>query len=523
MFLILTLSSIVALIAGYPGPLKQRDDTDINKGWATFLEDEISTFFDIPLIWSLNSTVPEWIKGSYIKNGPARKKFGDDRHYSSWMDSWGKLHKFTFDGANVSFSGRMIETGNYNKSVEKGKMVPTVTLAPVLPNDWTMMEQPVAVSNLYDNTNVMLWKLGATNSRNGTYIATTDFPVVHEIDPDTLAVKQKLGMNMMTDGISMQTCSHFKREAGKDTSINFHMMYNPITLMPDFVLFRFGNNWEEREIVGKFPMDHLSLVHMFSNTVNYAVIAIYPVSMDFWALPTNNMHPFDTITKIDAPTKFYLINLNDGSVIDGFESWDSDLVFSTHHMNAWEEGNEVVFDLSCNPWDIMASFMDIETMINHPMTDDEKSFFVMKRVRLNLASKEVTVEDWPNQQEIPLLNTVDFPMINENYVGYKNRYAYGWASIDYWRQTLVKKDLENSINDKTWSRPSHYPGEVFFIPRPGGVDEDDGVIVTVVFDGEKEQTYLLLLDGTSFTEINYSYLPYNVPFSFHGNWFPGLY
>ena len=52
------------------------------------------------------------------------------------MDSWGKLHKFTFDGANVSFSGRMIETGNYNKSVEKGKMVPTVTLAPVLPNDW---------------------------------------------------------------------------------------------------------------------------------------------------------------------------------------------------------------------------------------------------------------------------------------------------------------------------------------------------------------------------------------------------
>jgi len=136
MFLIFTLSSIVALTAGYPGPLKQRDDTDINKGWATFLEDEISTFFDIPLIWSLNSTVPEWIKGSYIKNGPARKKFGDDRHYSSWMDSWGKLHKFTFDGANVSFSGRMIETGNYNKSVEKGKMVPTVTLAPVLPNDW---------------------------------------------------------------------------------------------------------------------------------------------------------------------------------------------------------------------------------------------------------------------------------------------------------------------------------------------------------------------------------------------------
>merc|ERR1711915_251191 len=32
----------------------------------------------------------------------------------------------------------------------------------------------------------------------------------------------------------------------------------------------------------------------------------------------------------------------------------------------------------------------------------------------------------------------------------------GWVSIDYWKQTLVKKDLEDSLNDKTWSKPSHY-------------------------------------------------------------------
>ena len=26
-----------------------------------------------------------------------------------------------------------------------------------------------------------------------------------------------------------------------------------------------------------------------------------------------------------------------------------------------------------------------------------------------------------------------------------------------------------------------------FLPRPGGSDEDDGVLVTIVFDGPKEQ------------------------------------
>merc|ERR1712203_35299 len=97
------------------------------------------------------------------------------------------------------------------------------------------------------------------------------------------------------------------------------------------------------------------------------------------------------------------------------------------------------------------------------------------------------VEDWPNSQGIPMLNTLDFPM-----------------------------------NHGMWSQNSHYPGEVFFIPRPGAEAEDDGVLVTVVFDGEQKRSYLLLIDGQTFTEVNRSYLPFKVPFSFHGNWFPEL-
>ena len=102
------------------------------------------------------------------------------------------------------------------------------------------------------------------------------------------------------------------------------------------------------------------------------------------------------------------------------------------------------------------------------------------------------------------------------------RYAYGWVGIDYWRMTLVKKDLERPENSKTWSEPNHYPGELQFIPDPEGEEEDDGLLVTVVFDGAREQSYVLLLDGKTFTEVNRAYLPHIIPFSFHGNWFPEL-
>ena len=53
------------------------------------------------------------------------------------------------------------------------------------------------------------------------------------------------------------------------------------------------------------------------------------------------------------------MDLSDGSVIDGFESSDPSLVFATHHMNAWEEGEEVVFDLATNPWDMLATYLEV--------------------------------------------------------------------------------------------------------------------------------------------------------------------
>ena len=158
-------------------------------------------------------------------------------------------------------------------------------------------------------------------------------------------------------------------------------------------------------------------------------------------------------------------------------------------MNAWEEGGEVVFDLATNPWDAMMNYMDLETMMNHPESDAETSDQVMKRVRLVKETREVVVEEWPNLSEVPMMNTMDFPVINENYSGYKNRYTYGWVGIDYWKQTLVKKDLEDTTSYKLWFTESHYPGELFFIPNPEGTAEDDGVLVTIVFDGEREQSY----------------------------------
>ena len=69
------------------------------------------------------------------------------------------------------------------------------------------------------------------------YLAVTDFPYVHEVDPDTFAVKAKYGLSMM-EGISMSSSAHWRREVDKDSSLQFHMIYNPITMKADFALYK---------------------------------------------------------------------------------------------------------------------------------------------------------------------------------------------------------------------------------------------------------------------------------------------
>jgi len=498
-------------------------ENEFNKGWQTYFGNEPSEFHDLPLSWSTNNTVPAWLYGSYMKNGPAQKSFDGEtpyRYYGQHSDSWAKIHKITFNEGKLAYSGRMLESPNYIKCRDANEIVPTVTFGPVRPNDWTNGEYDRATWNGNLNPNVAFHKLGPESDPDGVYMATTDVPHFLEFDPHTLEATGELTFNVLPR-VLLTSSAHWRREVGADTSLNFHTtggFLPPHEL--HFSLDRFGKNWEERENIVYFNIPFLSLIHQFSNTPNYAVIMFYPTSMDAFSI--RHMHPLDAVEKLDEPTTFLLIDLSDGTVIDGFESWDPALAYATHHANAYEEDGEIILDVSCNPWDALNTALDVDIILNWEETGATESPSKMKRIRLDLATKNVVVEDWDNELDISFINTFDFPIINPQYNGLKHRYVYGWAQVDYWHVYLVKKDLEDSSNDLTWFLPSHYPHETVFVPNPDGVSEDDGVLITVVFDGERETSYLLLLDAITLTEINKADLPFKIPFPLHGQWFPNL-
>jgi carotenoid cleavage dioxygenase-like enzyme len=59
-----------------------------------------------------------------------------------------------------------------------------------------------------------------------------------------------------------------------------------------------------------------------------------------------------------------------------------------------------------------------------------------------------------------------------------------------------------------------------FVAAPDAGNEAEGVLLSVVLDGRNDSSFLLVLDASSMTEIARAECPHQIPFGFHGNFFP---
>eukprot|EP00955_Chlamydomonas_euryale_P067262 359802-Chlamydomonas_euryale.AAC.3 len=116
---------------------------------------------------------------------------------------------------------------------------------------------------------------------------------------------------------------------------------------------------------------------------------------------------------------------------------------------------------------------------------------------------------------------VEFTSVSPAVRGRRHRYVWGTCAA---RPTnvgnaLCKLDIEAGAVAATWHAPGCLPSEPVFVPRPGGQDEDDGAVLSVVM-GADGRSFLLVLDGRTFAELARAHVPYAVPNRFHTSFAP---
>merc|ERR1712215_98631 len=486
-----------------------------NKGWSRLFEDEISEFHNEDLTWEAGGGgVPGWLQGRYIKNGPARLNFPNQtRFYTNWMDGWGKLHSFTFNGPQVTFSGKLLEPPLYQAALAAGDLVPSTTLAGLTPSDWTLTERMqiatmYASQTAYDNQNVLPVKFGSQ------YISATDWPMITYFDPDTL---DTLGVEHPKD-VSTGQCAHWIKEPGTQNNLNFQMHLGVLGISFHLYRWRPDDPYTEPQEIAHFTPKLSSMIHSFSATETHAIFFFYPFVPNVAQMWAHNFHAFEVMEWLDQDMEVAVIRLSDGHV----DRFMAPPTFSAHHANAYNrDDGKVIVDLCPLAHDNFLEYTLLENMV-HPSEETPSNATCTEqfsRYVIDLENLSLAKETFQEVEEFPQFNQFDFPTINEKYRGKSYCWVYGWVALDYTRQSLVKRNVCGEGGEKMYSLDNHYYGEASFVPDPAGVEEDDGVLVTIGFDGPREQSYLLLLNATDMSVIDKAYTDHVVPFSFHGFFF----
>ncbi|MFG2846494.1 carotenoid oxygenase family protein [Kitasatospora sp. NPDC048296] len=118
---------------------------------------------------------------------------------------------------------------------------------------------------------------------------------------------------------------------------------------------------------------------------------------------------------------------------------------------------------------------------------------------------------------------VEFPTLNEEYLGTENRYQYAVSFPDergYGGYGVVKYDRTTGARRIRQVGDARMPGEAVFVPAAGATREDDGYLLTVVSDLKQDASHLLVLDASGLDQVATVHLPHRVSAGLHGSWIP---
>jgi carotenoid cleavage dioxygenase len=244
-----------------------------------------------------------------------------------------------------------------------------------------------------------------------------------------------------------------------------------------------------------------TMMHDFAISRNYAIFMDLPVVFSLDAAARGGF-PYTWDESYGA--RIGLLRRGAaGSTTQWFEV-EPQYVF--HTLNAYDDGDDVVVDVGRHDYMWKESANDFPPSYLH-------------RWRLNTATGRASEE------------TIDqrghgFPRVDDRVVGLRHR--YGWAVMGrpgapavFGAETGVTKyDLESGTNEFHDYGPGRTTDEPSFVPTSASAGEDEGYVLSYVYDGNTDRSELVVLDASDITAdpVAAIEIPARIPFGFHGSW-----
>jgi carotenoid cleavage dioxygenase-like enzyme len=177
---------------------------------------------------------------------------------------------------------------------------------------------------------------------------------------------------------------------------------------------------------------------------------------------------------------------------------------------------------ACNAYDLDDGGVAVDVVVHSRMFDrwrsgPEEQAVSFERWTLDPRRGSVARSVWSDRRQ-------EFPRFDERCAGQPYRYAYtvGFGVSTEEAQPLLRHDLHTGRTLAHDYGPRKIAGEAVFVPRAADAAEDEGWLLSYVYDADSGLSDLVVLNAEDLggTPQAVVHLPCRVPMGFHGNWIP---
>ncbi|KAJ1377580.1 Carotenoid oxygenase [Sesbania bispinosa] len=490
------------------------------------------------VVTNIQGRIPDdFPEGVYIRNGPnplfgglksTNSIFGRSSHI--WVEGEGMLHalylkKSSHGSWTVLYNNNQVETETFNLEKQRNKpsFLPAITgdspaiLFAYLLN-WLRFGK---VNKYISNTNVF--------EHSGKFYSAAESHIPQEIDIFTLKTLNNWDVNGTWN---RPFTSHPKKAPGTEELVTLGVSATKPFAVVGII------SADGKKLVHKvdLKLSRCSLCHDIGVTQRYNVIMDFPLTIDLYRLLRGG--PLIKYNKEEYARIGVMPRYGNANSVKWFEV-EPNCTF--HIINSFEDGHEVVVR-GCRSLDSLIPGPD-------PSLNEFEWLSRCYEWRLNMLTGEVKEKDLSGAK----LVYMDFPMVNENFIGIKNRYAYtqvvdpmasptrdvpkygGLAKL-YFEESSAEFSMRDKDQLEEQIRVEYHMFEkntfcsgAAFVPRDGGLEEDDGWIITFVHNEDtnisqvgSHYSMVHIIDTKKFSgeAVAKITMPCRVPYGFHGAFMP---
>ena len=435
----------------------------------------------------VDGKLPAWLRGALLLNGPALWELpgGALRH---WFDGYAMQHRLRIDAAGVRYRSRLIRSDAYQRSVAGGKPVFGEFGSANPASLWARLRGPQAT----DNPAVVMSRHGAR------WLAVTETPHLTYFDADTLATQERVDLDSPALPMHLMAAHGFTLADG--SYLNVATQLGPKCRQ---TLFRVPPGASRPVAIGTLSMAKAGYTHAFALAPHHAVVwecalRAQPLGFRFNAKAFKDNFRWEPA----GGSMIHALPLAGGAV----RSWRVPPMFAFHATQAYAEGVDLVLEISI--YDDGLAFDDL-TLERRRAGAPLRSLPRLVRYRLRDGASDAQPE--------PLGVALELQQIHPAACG-KQRANVCWGAgmgpHGEFNDRTLRVDLDSG-SVTTWQRERAVQLEPLFVPRPGGVADDDGVLLVPTLADGDAASVVGVIDARSMACLAQLHAPQVIPFGFH--------